>query len=68
MSHGASKIPTARKDLSRADWDEDNKAIQLGKSKSLSHVEPSYNYRHKAAHQNPCCEICWTPRSKEKNG
>jgi len=30
---------------------ENNKAIQLGKSKSLSHVKPSDHYRHIADRQ-----------------
>jgi hypothetical protein len=34
--------------LLRANWAEDYEEIQLGKSKSLSHVEPSFHYRHTA--------------------
>jgi hypothetical protein len=44
-------IASGSLDFSRASVSENNKAIQLGKSKSLSHVKPSDHYRHIADRQ-----------------
>jgi hypothetical protein len=54
---------------SRTETDDKSEAIQLAKSKSLSHVEPFLHYRHRAKtcllHKPPKCQ--WVmPVSAEK--